>query len=259
MILYFTGTGNSKFVANALADELNDEVVSLNTIIKESKKISFVSSKPFIVVTPIYGWRIPQIVNVLLKSATFSGNNHLYFLGTMGGQSGNSEYYCKKICNQNGMKFMGFGNIKMPNNYVVAKQMPDQLEINVILHNALTLISSYASQIKQNLFITKNSKDHSPLPWLRSGPVNFLYNKLLVSSKNYVVSDDCISCGKCDRICPTNNITLKSGKPYFGNSCINCYACIHHCPRAAINVKGRTETNGRYVCPEYKEGEILLN
>ena len=34
MILYFTGTGNSKFVADYLADKLEDTTVSINKYLK---------------------------------------------------------------------------------------------------------------------------------------------------------------------------------------------------------------------------------
>ena len=54
MILYFTGTGNSKFVADYLAEHLNDETISMNKIIKNSEKLVCDSEKPYIVVAPIY-------------------------------------------------------------------------------------------------------------------------------------------------------------------------------------------------------------
>ena len=39
MILYFTGTGNSKFVADYLAEKLEDDVLSINKILKNAVKI----------------------------------------------------------------------------------------------------------------------------------------------------------------------------------------------------------------------------
>ena len=42
MILYFSGTGNSRFVAYELGKQLKDEVVAINTYLKEKKKGVFV-------------------------------------------------------------------------------------------------------------------------------------------------------------------------------------------------------------------------
>lgn len=252
MILYFSGTGNSKFVAAALADILDDELVSLNQILKENKKKQFYSHKPFVVVTPVYAWRIPIVVTELLENAIFTGNKKLYFLATMGGQSANCAQYCKKICSKNKMQFMGFGSILMPNNYVALSPMPDKTTIKNLINNALPLISSYASSIKKEALITKSKNDTTYIPSFLSGPVNILFRKFMVSSKKFIVSKDCISCGKCAQVCSLNNINMSSGKPEFKNNCINCYACIHNCPKAAINIKGKTETHGRYLCPDYE-------
>lgn len=49
MILYFSGTGNSRYVARKIAQELNDDLVSLNQLIKEEKTDALLSTnKPFI-------------------------------------------------------------------------------------------------------------------------------------------------------------------------------------------------------------------
>jgi len=66
MILYFSGTGNSKYVANYLSDKLDDEMVSLNEVIKYNQKLDFTSIKPFIFVSPIYCWRYPKIIEDLI-------------------------------------------------------------------------------------------------------------------------------------------------------------------------------------------------
>ncbi|WP_160680574.1 EFR1 family ferrodoxin [Clostridium sp. C8-1-8] len=259
MILYFSGTGNSKFVANALADFLGDEIMSLNSILKEHGETRFYSDKPFVVVTPIYAWRIPQVVTELLERSTFSGSNKFYFIATMGGQSGNCVKYCNKICINKGMQFMGLGSVLMPSNYVTAEPMADKTTIEKIINSALPVISDYASRIKKESFIEKSKNDTISMPTVLSGPVNVLYRKFMVSSKNFVASDKCISCGKCERVCALNNIKMLDGKPKFGDKCIHCYACIHNCPKAAIDVKGKTENNGRYLCKEYKKGSIISN
>ena len=81
--------------------------------------------------------------------------------------------------------------------------------------------------------------------------INSMFNKYIVSSKNFNVSDKCISCGKCVDFCPVNNVIIKDGKPSFGEKCLNCYSCINRCPEEAINIGTKTQKNGRYVCPEY--------
>lgn len=54
MILYFSATGNSEYLAKSLGDELGDEVVDLFSYIKEGKLGVFESDSPFILITPTY-------------------------------------------------------------------------------------------------------------------------------------------------------------------------------------------------------------
>lgn len=49
--------------------------------------------------------------------------------------------------------------------------------------------------------------------------------------------DDCVSCGKCSRICPMGlNIAemVKSGR-LDNTECINCLECVDECPKKAIS------------------------
>lgn len=52
MILYFTGSGNSKFVANLIAHVVGDQMLSLNEAIKSGKLLPATSDKPYVIVTP---------------------------------------------------------------------------------------------------------------------------------------------------------------------------------------------------------------
>lgn len=74
MILYFSGTGNSRFVAYELGKQLKDEVVAINTYLKEKKKGVFESSNSYVFVTPSYMSRMPMKVEKFLLEAMFKGN-----------------------------------------------------------------------------------------------------------------------------------------------------------------------------------------
>ena len=59
MILCFSGTGNSKYVAKRIANALGDALVNLNDRIKASDTSSIETGERVIIVTPTYAWRIP--------------------------------------------------------------------------------------------------------------------------------------------------------------------------------------------------------
>lgn len=62
MVIFFTGTGSSEYLANAIADRPDDCVVSSNEIIKSGEKRAFVSEKPWVFVFP---YIFPQCLQYL--------------------------------------------------------------------------------------------------------------------------------------------------------------------------------------------------
>lgn len=248
MILCFTGTGNSLHVADGLSKRLGDEVVSLNNVIKNNLERKFTSDKPFIIVAPIYAWRLPRIIEELLPACTFEGSKKIYFVPTMGAQTGKADKYCEEICKNIGMEFMGLCGVPMPDNYVVMAKMPGEEEIKKKLAEAEDKINLIAQAIKNDIFIRKTDK--TLFAGFLSGVINDLFNKKAITDKNYNVNEECMSCGLCEMVCPVNNIQLENGKPVFKGNCMSCYSCIHRCPKAAINIGNKTQKHGRYLCPE---------
>jgi len=249
MILYFTGTGNSKYIAKALSSKLNDELVSLNDVIKFDKDKVFNSALPFVIVAPIYAWRYPRIIEDLLREVKFNGNSNIYFLATMGGNSGKCDEYCKTISKDIGMSYLGFRGVLMPDNYIAMYSVPSDDEINKICVDAKKDIDEIANAILNLQPIEKTDK--TPCAGFMSRNVNNLFYKYYVNDKGYYANDDCNSCSLCEKVCPINNIEIKNGKPAFNNKCISCMSCIHHCPKKALNIKGKTENKKRYICKEY--------
>lgn len=56
----------------------------------------------------------------------------------------------------------------------------------------------------------------------------------------YVITEDCIICGTCWHICPTNSI-MEYEDTYKINegTCVECGACVKVCPNAAIVKTGK--------------------
>ncbi len=247
MILYFSGAGNSRLGAQILAKKLEDELVSINDIIKNNLQKEFRSEKPFVVVAPIYAWRLPRIVERLLNEATFIGNKNIYFVATMGESFGVADNYCETISQNKNLHFKGFKGVVMPEVYIIMYDIDDRESINCMVKNAALEFEEIAEQIKVGAEF--EGYKHTVMDRVCSGLVNSFFYKFMLNTKKIYVTEECISCGKCVSGCPLNNIELHEGKPVFENNCTHCTACIHNCPKRAIEVKGKTEKRGRYECP----------
>lgn len=249
MILYFSGSGNSKFVAKYLAILLKDEVISLNKIIKENLSLDLISNKPYVFVCPIYAWRFPSKIENLIKNSNLRGNNNFYFIATMGLNCGNADKYLKKITKSKNKNYMGFGKIIMPNNYLISDKPENSENIKKIIQNAIPLIETYANKISNNEIIKYEKREF--FGFLKSSFINYLFNKFFVNGKNLVVDENCIKCEKCIKSCPLNNISLVNDKIKISNNCMFCLSCLNNCPKNAITFMGKK--NGTYSCPSVED------
>jgi ferredoxin len=52
----------------------------------------------------------------------------------------------------------------------------------------------------------------------------------------HVISDECLACGTCAGVCPTEAISEGDGKFVIDpNVCIDCGTCVDECPVNAIS------------------------
>ncbi len=252
MILYFTGTGNSEFAAEYIADHIGDECVSLNNIIKHRKAPVFHSEKPFVISAPVYAGMYPVIVTKLLRKAKFTGSKKIYFVATLGSKSCGAGYSLRNLARDKGLEFGGLFCISMPNNYIAGGNVPsdDDAEYK-IKYTSIPLMESVSEIISAGETIPHTTGN--AVSTVISEGVSSMFNKYMASSDAYTVSADCISCGKCAKVCPVNNIMMVGGEPLFRKKCIGCYACMSSCPKKAINIGQRSVNVNKYHCPKYKE------
>jgi ferredoxin len=69
----------------------------------------------------------------------------------------------------------------------------------------------------------------------------------MVNDKKFTVDPDvCIKCGKCEKVCPVDNIQGTPPEWLHNGRCTSCLACYHYCPVHAINCGKRTRKRDQY-------------
>ena len=244
MILYFSGTGNSKYVAKRIADALGDEILNLNDRIKSGDTSPVETGERVIIVTPTYAWRIPRVVRDWILKTELRGARQAWFVMTCGGEIGNADKYNREFCTEKSVACKGMAQIVMPENYIAMFSAPQADKAREIVAKAEPNIDCVIASIQRNqpFAPTRNNLYDR----FMSGPVNPIFYKFFVNADAFTVSDACISCGQCAKRCPMNNVTLKDGKPVWGRNCTHCMACICYCPVSAIEYGKKSVGQPRY-------------
>lgn len=245
MILYFSGTGNSKFIAEEINKVLKDSILSLNDLIKGRCYDKIESKNPFVVVCPTYAWRIPKVVYEYLEKVELLGNTNIYFVLTCGGNAHGARKYLEKLSLKKGMVMKGYSEILMPDNYIIMynPSQDNEKAIKKIKEGKSKGESLGLYILEEKDFPQEKSDIFGPI---KAGVVNELFYKFYISGNGFNVDDKCIGCNLCEKLCPLNNIKMVNNKPTWGSNCTQCLACISRCPKEAIEYKNKTKGRKRY-------------
>lgn len=252
MILYFSATGNTEYIAMELAKRLDDDCINLLDRIKNKDHTVLHSEKPFIICAPVYVCEMPRFMSSYLKKQTFSGNQNVYFIFTSGGYCGISGPLAKSMFKKKKMNYLGHAEFKMPRNYVAntAYPMLSPEEIKERIQLSCKKIDSVVSDIQAGRKLT--ARHVYLFEILVTLPFNPVWSKYKLRAKDFYSTDKCVGCGKCAKLCPLNNITLEAKKPVWGEACSHCMACIGNCPVEAIEYGNITQEKDKYNFGKYK-------
>ncbi|MEG2207532.1 MAG: EFR1 family ferrodoxin [Clostridia bacterium] len=242
MIIYFSGTGNSQFIASVLAEETNQSIVSINEMMKSHHRLSVKNEASITVVSPIYAGRIPSVVADCIKAAEIPNGTKTYFVATCEESIGNADHYAKKLCISKNIAFYGMAEIKMPEGYIVMFTAPDDDKAKSLIEAGKQQASALAQCITSAKPFAAAQSKWSAMSHL----LNPIFYQAIISAKGFHAGSDCVGCASCVNACPLNNIKLESGMPKWGKDCTHCMACISNCPKQTIEYGKKTIGKKRY-------------
>ena len=147
MIVYFTGTGNSRWCAKHLAQRLGESLTDAAPFLRSGVAAELQSETPWIFVCPTYAWQPPRDFIAFLDAAAFSGSSDAYFVMTCGGELGAVEPTLEALCRRKNLRFRGVLQVVMPDNYLVMFRAPDPAEAARIRTAALPTLENGAEAV----------------------------------------------------------------------------------------------------------------
>lgn len=247
MITYFSGTGNSRFVAQELARETGDKTTDM---VRSSGDTTEGRTDVLGIVYPVHAWGIPATVQEYLKSDRFPGKRfaYIYAVCTCGDDVGKNVRLLRHLLERQGCRLQSMWSVQMPNTYVSFPFF--DIDSRTVTEEKLKAARERIPQIAQ--FINRKEKgitDVTPgaMPRLKSYLLRPLFNKFIIGDRWARTRTGCSHCGKCAKVCPLHNITLGADKsPQWNGHCITCLACYHYCPEHCIEFSRFSRGKGQY-------------
>jgi ferredoxin len=274
-IYYFSGTGNSYYVAKELQKRIqNSELIPIVGIINRNEIKC--KSDTVGIIFPLQGPTFPNAVKQLLEKIDLTDTRYIFAIATRGGTTCRIREQINKVLKKKGKSLNShfiitvFNNdpkIMNENNQVYEFHVPTDEEIT----NKKRQIDVRLDVIK-DIIINKETRHEVDKEY--GFKYGFLLEKIVIfatklmeskSIKNYFYSDvKCTGCGVCEKICLSKRINLIDGIPRWKDEilCFMCYACLNYCPQKSVQINSKwymksfTMVQERYTHPYATAQEI---
>ena len=252
MILYFSGTGNTQWIATKIAEAIGETLYNIPDLIREGKyDIILNKNERLGFCFPTHGWQPPRIVREFIKQMNIDegGKPHYcWALTTCGDSMGETMTILNKDLSAKHLRAETCFSVIMPESYVCLPFMyTDSKEKEQRKIQQAQLQLGHIIDVITNRQTSVVELEKGATPRLYSYVIGAYFNKKMVTDKKFTVDTDvCIKCGKCAKVCPVDNI--KGTPPVWNHNgkCTSCLACYHYCPVHAVNFGNITRKRGQY-------------
>lgn len=246
-VFYFSGTGNTWWVAEEICRHLNDEgfdsraysienisAVKVASLIEESSLVGFGY--------PIHGSDLPQLMKEFMEALPqYPGKDALVFC-TQWLWSGDGAYLGASMLKEKGFAVKWGQHFLMPNNVSVSvirlpyTNNPDRL--SAVRQRATRKVKRLVSRIAAG---KPYRHGFNPLACLLGSLQRVPYRRYYHRLQNDIAinREVCIDCGECVRLCPVGNLYYAGEEIKTKGNCILCTRCYNFCPVTAVTYMNR--------------------
>ncbi len=232
-IIFFSGTGGTKRVADAFVNEFSKQGISVYCheihvrTTYEPQEVDLL-----LVLYPVYAMNAPRPVYEFIDKMPPADKKIAAVISVSGGgeviPNTASRLHCIQHLRRKGYRIAYEQMLIMPANCIIAT--PKELSLML-----LKVLPDKVEKIVMDLLagVVRRSE-----PYLVDRIVSLFAEVQKEGSKHYgrviKANNNCNGCGLCAKSCPTGNISLKNTIPVYESHCCLCLRCIYGCPNNAL-------------------------
>ena len=261
LFLYFSGTGNTDYVARYLARSLDLAEVELRSIEwQPPEELTGFDLLAF--GFPVYAADSPGFVQTYMEQLPPGEGRGAFVFCTKGAYAASAVKLNLQRLARGGYVPLCGGDVIMPGTDGLSMIAKDSWMARKALqkdYDQLQDANRLVEQMRSVLSALADGRSpeaiRMPLPpEPKMGTSDRLWAALYRMTENWArarlhADQRCEGCGLCARICPVDNVTVRDGRAQFEDRCVLCLRCLHACPQEAIQIGKLTSDKFRWKGP----------
>lgn len=249
LIIYYSGTGNSKRVSEWIVQEAQHN--GLKTHISSyhefnPDKIADFKGKTLIgFFSATHGFNMPHsMLKFLFRFKMLKGSD--IFIGNtragmklsklfLPGLSGIAMYIPALIMLIKGYIIKAMYPFDLPSNWISLHPGIRRKVVDSMVEHYEKLTKRFATKVLSGKRVFFKSFVLLPLDILVAPiAIGYYFVGRFILAKTFIANYNCTNCGLCMEQCPTQSIILEHNRPYWKFTCESCMKCMNFCPERAI-------------------------
>ena len=252
IIYYFTGTGNSLYLARQLGKQLGKYQIESMAKDPPTQEVGG-PTENIGFIFPVYYLGLPRKAKQFIEKLKIRKGTYCFAITNYGRMKFDTIGLLDEVLQQKGSQLSYDNAIKMPGNYIVRYDSASPEKIQKLMVNANFKIDEIGNAItNKEVHHIRRLGTH-----ISKWGNNMIYKDIEKFDEKFTVNDNCNGCKTCSDMCPVQNIELINQKPIWQHLCERCMACIQWCPTEAIQYDQKTETRKRYHNPNIKAKDMI--